>query len=128
MKKLPLLRLGVAFVLPAPPTLITPLVCCFLTTLPMFCIKFASLAGIAPVHSPAVVALTYKGVPELYALVSNALPAPPEPYKLPNVTICTAASVAALSSAKPKAGILAASLASALATFVSDPELACWTM
>lgn len=55
INKLPSFKLGVAFVLPAPPTFIDPDEACTLCTLPMFCNRFASPVGGVFVNSPAVV-------------------------------------------------------------------------
>ena len=52
---MPLSKLGVALLLPAPPTLIEPLTAWLLNTLPMFCICADSPLGAVVVYSPAVV-------------------------------------------------------------------------
>ena len=112
---MPLLRFGVAFVLPAPPTLIEPAEAWLLCTLPIFCIKELSPLGAEAVNVPAVVDINNVS-PALKLDVSK-------PPNVPNVTTVTDALLLASALARPKLGILFESSASALDTTGVFPEM-----
>ena len=91
--------MGVAFDLPAPPTLMIPLPLSDRTTKPIFWIRFDSPEGAVSTSPPAVVEETKR----LELRVKREVSSPP---RFPKVMISTSAVSLASAKTNPKAGIV----------------------